>query len=537
MARRKEPEPSPPKKPKSATAWFPAVDGGEKAWRMLPVWLAVAFAVRATFALGGDFVLHPDEIMQYLEPAHRAVFGSGVVFWEFYFGGRSWLVPGTVAAILWTLDQVGLGVPWVYVYVVKVFFCLLSLLVPWGCYLFARRVVGEQPARMALIIVSLWPYIAIFSHKPFTEFVSTSIIMGALGVACLRPGNGLKSAVAFGALLALASAVRVQYLPVCGIIWLARSMGANLRWAGFSVGGGLAMLAFVGAFEAATWGSPFRSYYVNIVINNALDDLRGAQDLGFYFGRLLFATAGGIAVAVWAMAAQPRRHWMIAAITLVTLALHVTQSHKELRFVYVVTVLWAIPFSAQLHQWTSKLKDATRRRVVAAASAAFLVVAGSNLLPDRWLHTANSLERDQISYLFGQTNMFDVYLDLARTEDVKGVIHLGDPYFNTPGYYYLHHDVPLYNDSMLEYAFQIGGLESVQEAASHVVSKQPVADLLPLESRSLGEYKAYFDPDVKEVRRWVQHSPLMIGEVMFKLARRHLRHTETQMPQTITFVD
>ena len=61
--------------------------------------LVLAFAVRAAIALCGDFVLHPDEVMQYLEPAHRLVFGNGVTYWEFFYGARAWLVPGVVAPV------------------------------------------------------------------------------------------------------------------------------------------------------------------------------------------------------------------------------------------------------------------------------------------------------------------------------------------------------------------------------------------------------------------------------------------------------
>ena len=48
----------------------------EPVWKFLWPVLAVAFAVRAAIALSGDFMLHPDEIMQYLEPAHDAVCGA-----------------------------------------------------------------------------------------------------------------------------------------------------------------------------------------------------------------------------------------------------------------------------------------------------------------------------------------------------------------------------------------------------------------------------------------------------------------------------
>ena len=83
----------------------------ERPWKFLLPVLAVAFVARAAIALSGDFVLHPDEIMQYLEPAHRLVFGNGVTYWEYFYGARSWLVPGLVAGVLKLFDIVGLGQP------------------------------------------------------------------------------------------------------------------------------------------------------------------------------------------------------------------------------------------------------------------------------------------------------------------------------------------------------------------------------------------------------------------------------------------
>src|SRR5262249_24034823 len=42
-----------------------------------------------------------DEVYQVVEPAHRLVYGTGIVAWEFTVGMRSWLFPGEIAAVLW----------------------------------------------------------------------------------------------------------------------------------------------------------------------------------------------------------------------------------------------------------------------------------------------------------------------------------------------------------------------------------------------------------------------------------------------------
>ena len=54
--------------------------------------LAVAVALRI-LAFNSFSAHHPDELIQYLEQAHRIVFGYGVVPWEFREFIRSWLIP------------------------------------------------------------------------------------------------------------------------------------------------------------------------------------------------------------------------------------------------------------------------------------------------------------------------------------------------------------------------------------------------------------------------------------------------------------
>ena len=153
----------------------------ERPWKFLLPVLALAFVARAAIALSGDFVLHPDEIMQYLEPAHRLVFGNGVTYWEYFYGARSWLVPGLVAGVLKLFDIVGLGQPAWYVGGVKLVFCAISLLIPAGMYFFARWHFGEPAARVALLMGAFWYELVGFAHKPMTEFVATALLMS---VAC-----------------------------------------------------------------------------------------------------------------------------------------------------------------------------------------------------------------------------------------------------------------------------------------------------------------------------------------------------------------
>ena len=61
---------------------------------------AVAIALRLIPIVVVPSVDWADEIFQVLEPAHRLVYGFGLVTWEFQLGVRSWLMPGLVAGMM-----------------------------------------------------------------------------------------------------------------------------------------------------------------------------------------------------------------------------------------------------------------------------------------------------------------------------------------------------------------------------------------------------------------------------------------------------
>ena len=240
----------------------------QPAWRLMPLVLALAFAGRAAVALIGDFVLHPDEVMQYLEPAHRLVFGNGVVYWEYFYGARSWLIPGAVAGVLKLFDLVGLGQPWWYVDGVKLVFCMLSLAIPAGMYVFARRRFGETAARVALVAGAFWYELAGFAHKALTELVATAPLMGLLAL-CVRPTtDSPRVPLQAAALAVLAGAIRMQYAPVALV--LLAVVFLRTRHKLLLAGAAAALTLAVGIFDAVTWdGGLFHSYRTNLRFNLA----------------------------------------------------------------------------------------------------------------------------------------------------------------------------------------------------------------------------------------------------------------------------
>ena len=146
----------------------------EPVWRLFPSVLALAFAVRAAVALSEDFLLRPDEVIQYLEPAHRAVFGNG--YWEQFYGARPWLLPGFIAGLLTGFAAIGWDQPAWYVPAVKLVFCPISLGIPAGMYFFAKRIFGEASARVALL-----------AGAPSTVSVAVAAMLDRLGQRPFQP--------------------------------------------------------------------------------------------------------------------------------------------------------------------------------------------------------------------------------------------------------------------------------------------------------------------------------------------------------------
>ena len=496
-------------------------------WNRLWLWLGIAFVLRAIVALGGDFVIHPDEIMQYLEPAHALVFGNGIVHWEYFYGGRSWLVPGMVAGILWLSDAVGLGEPWFYVDAVKLVLCLLSLLIPWGTYHYSRRILNEPAARLALILTCIWPYLIAYAHKPMTEFVATDVFMGVLGLAALPASRHRLLAAVCGFLITLAALLRFQYAPVAMILWLAKIITLKPRsaWAMFS-GSCLAMI-LVSLLEWYSWGGILHSYKANLLVNFALDQYREGKPFYYYVSRLLYATCGGILFAVWVMYQQPKRYLLIGTCFLMLLVTHFfLASHKEFRFLFLMLVLCLMPLAAWL---TSCFERFNYMRAIVVPTCLVgvysLSVLTNTLSYENWLHRTDSYTQPQINYLFGQGNLFQVYQGLAKLDNVTGVIHMPDPYVVTPGYYYLHHRIPFYDIITIQ-AVQKRYQFGFPQLASHVVSSFEIKDphLVPLSSD--GDYNLYkIFPVSNNAVVWNSFVPTIVLEEMAQIAREALGDT------------
>ena len=494
----------------------------DRPWKYLPLVLALAFAARAAVALSGDFVLHPDEIMQYLEPAHRLVFGSGVTYWEYFYGARSWLVPGIVAGVLLLFDAVGLGQPFWYVAGVKLLFCAVSLAIPAGMYLFARRHFGETAGRVALLVGAFWYELVGFAHKPMTEFVATAPLVALLALCARRSVDDARTVWLAAFLAVLTAAIRLQYAPVAlvllGILFLrtGKRIQLTLAAAGFA--------AAIGVFDAVTWdGGLFHSYVTNIRYNLVLGPMRTDESPAYQFLLwLILGSAGLFLLCVAAALRRLRRYGFLLGLIALVLLLHSLQAHKEYRFIFAVIPLWLV-IGADLTARLAALGDG-RRRLAGLAAAGFAAVSLAgilNALPyqDR-VYRAWSKETGAVGFFRNQDPIFPAYRYLARAPGVTGIWQVDRRYHGLPAYYYLHQDIPFY-DSSTGRGLR-GNLEAVSSQVSHIVSANP-GFWVPGYSleREFGQVRI-LRRDEKEapVRSWLDHAPVIVTNRNKRIMRR-----------------
>ena len=418
-------------------------------WRYLPLILAAAFALRAAIALLSDFTLHPDEIMQYLEPAHQLVFGNGILHWEFYYGARSWLLPGLSACILKLFDLAGLGEPYWYIPGVKLAFCALSLAIPAAMYYFARWHFSELSARIALLAGTFWYELIGFAHKPMSEFIATALLMVLLAL-CVRPTVNRAGTVWLAAALAvLGAGVRVQYAPIAllllGVVFLRCDRKGLLLLA--------ATLLFLalGLFDALTWSGGLFHSYVTYLIYHLYYEFPAYTGLFislYRFLQLLALSSAVVGLLCLLTALRwPRRYGLLIVLIAIVLLFHALQKHQAYRFVFFMMPLWLLIGSDLLARIHVQIQPPGR--LAAALAVLFMAISSAgilNTLPYQDLVYRSAFSRHQtIRFLRDQPPLFAAYRYLARAPGVRAVWHANRHYSVTPGYYYLHRKVPFYD--------------------------------------------------------------------------------------------
>ncbi len=483
---------------------------GHAVFRLFWPVLAAAWVTRVAVALTGDFILHPDEIYQYLEPAHANVFGNGLYTWEFAAGARSYLIPGFVTGVLYMFKILGLDSPNYYIPGVKIVFCTISLLLPASMYFFARNTWNERAGVIAFLLGCFWYEFVGFAHKPLSDMTSCYLIAAAMACASDRDKRPAMLALS-AALMALSFGIRFQTVILTVPFALLCLIDLNFRQRMTYVVTGIAGLAVVGVLDHVAWGGLFHSVMLNIQSNleaNKLLDLSYQPPAHQFLLWFTVASSGLFWVAMAFALKNFKRYGMCLLLLTLFFATHSLLLHKEYRFAYPWLPLWLMAAADLIGRGIGLAERANLSRTAAKAVAALLVAIVStlgiaNALPkQKELYMSFSLAEDlQISFLKPDPHL-KMYLFLANDPQVKGVVETTRAISSTGSYYYLHQKVPLYPANIF-HEIQKGNATNFRfiDFVSHVVAATDDLMKHPLYEpvHQIGPYVLYrrkTDPDM-----------------------------------------
>ncbi len=412
------------------------------------VLFAVAVALRLVPILLYPSLNWADEIFQAIEPAHRLVYGTGLVPWEFQLGARSWLLPGVIAGLMEIARLVGPG-PDYYLPVIAIAFAALAAAPVACCFLWCRRLFGLPAAIAGATVVAVAPDLIYFGARTLTEVVAGNLLIVAL--FALEPGTddiGRRRLLLGGLLLGLVFVLRVHLAPALALIVLWTGLRApRARLPLIAAGIGI-VLAADGGLDAVTLGYPFASIwrYLSYNVIYGVSSTFGVEPWSYYGVGEIGIWRGALPVLALLALLGARRKPILLAPALAIIVLHTAFAHKEYRFIYpalvLLTVLAGIGLAGAI--------DFIRRRpspngMRSGVDVWLAAIVGTGfwcaLAFGVWIGPDMTALRNRAHDLLMASSF------VAHEPDVCGIglsIRATEGWIASGGYSYLHQRVPLY---------------------------------------------------------------------------------------------
>lgn len=416
-------------------------------WLFLSLVLGIGFGLRVALALGSEQIHHPDEIFQYLEQAHRLVFGYGYIPWEYRFGIRSWILPGLLAVPLYLCKLFQLDDPHIYVPLIKLLTCFFSVSVIYAAYIIGRNLWSEGAGKLAAVLTCSWYELVYFAHRSTPETLGAYFFMGSFALATSQPTGLVPIGLGMG--MGLSIGFRFQYSPALFIlglfIILKRWQWRPLCIAGLSF---LITVLSIGFVDYFTWGAPFLSYFENYVFNKVynVSALFGVHTAGYFVDSLAIASVGLFILTTLLNGMLLYRTWPLISMAWGVILTHSWIPHKEHRFIFVAIPLLLIAAAIAMENGLSRLTMKWKRSLTVLFLSFWLMVSLGSLF--FWFPFQEKIYSylyfRSINSLVDRQDTLVSYLTLAQKTDVFGILHLSLPWSRTGGYYYLHQDVPIY---------------------------------------------------------------------------------------------
>jgi hypothetical protein len=314
--------------------------------------LTLAACVQLACALCFPGPLHPDEVHQYLEPAHRYVWGYGTRMHEWHRGMRNIVGPSLVAAVFTLARGLGLERPWQYLTLVRAALGALSLAGLVAGYDLVRAVADRRAARVAVGALAVYLPVADLASRSLGENLSVTALLFALRARAL---GGPWAPWRVGLWLGLAFTLR--YPAGLYLLWvlMAYALVRDAPGGARVLGGFLGVAALLGALDQAAWGAPWGSLVAYVRYN--LVEGRAALDYGarpwWWYAPVTLALAPlGLLLAPGR--ALLRRPSLPTGVGLGYLLAMSAMAHKELRFVLPALAPLTLGAACAGAPWTTR---------------------------------------------------------------------------------------------------------------------------------------------------------------------------------------
>jgi phosphatidylinositol glycan class B len=306
-----------------------AVERNSRIW----FWGLLVVAVLLRIAAFDPYSAHHyDETIQYLEQAHRIVFGYGFVPWEYRYFIRSWLIPLLLVPPMQFGEWLNPGGT-LYLILPRVMLAAVNFIPVIAAWFIGKRI-STSHAILGMAVMALWIECVLFSVQALSESLAVACFFAA--VAILRREARFGSLIGAGALMALAGLFRFQFGPAIALFAIIVAGKDRRMWAAIFLGG-LPVVIAGGLLDLAMGLQPYEWILNNYQANIAQGRMKeiGGHDNWYYLKAVpnywKWALVPIIIFAVWGW----RRNPALLAAALLNIAVHQFVGHKEYRYLWL----------------------------------------------------------------------------------------------------------------------------------------------------------------------------------------------------------
>jgi hypothetical protein len=402
--------------------------------------ILAALVARLWVVATHTYVVFPDETFQYLEPAHRLAFGSGVNTWEYLDGIRSWFLPGVLAGVMWVTSTFD-PAPEAYVFVVRLLCVLASLSVPFVGFQLTVRRFGPAVATLVGMLSALSYETVYFAPVIMTEPLATYAAFLAIWIGDIAADTNSPRRLLFaaGLLFGLAASLRYQFAPILCLAALLQHVRQPRALAIVVLGAAIVVVLILGALDTLTWGFPFQSVWLNYQRNETqgVSTAMGTEPWPYYFAYWVVAW-GPAAIPLLSLSLLGMIRFPVLGALAAAMIVHSFIPHKELRFIFLamaaMPMLVGVGLGCLLH--SSKSRRPIGASVPAAAAIALAISAYMSVMTYQNATPADAWHRDR-----------STLVATGAARNVPGVCGLAIRsiwLYRTGGYVYWHQNGPIY---------------------------------------------------------------------------------------------